>query len=94
MKRQNWLEKLMDEMDLPGETLPGQPLVEVAGDRRVLVENHHGVTEYGHEQIRVRVKYGELCVCGRELEMIRMTKAQLIITGYIDAVHLVRGCRK
>lgn len=92
MKGQNWLEKLMDEMDLPGENVPGQPLVELAGDQRVLVENHRGVTEYGHEQIRIRVKYGELCVCGRGLEMIRMSKQQLIITGLIDTVHLVRGC--
>lgn len=92
MKRHtNFLERLMDGADLPGEPLPGQPLVEVAGDRRVLVENHSGVTEYGRERIKIRVKYGELCVCGCNLEMIRMTRQQLIITGRIDGVHLVRG---
>ena len=31
--------------------LPGQPVVELVGDRRVLIENHIGVTEYGTERI-------------------------------------------
>lgn len=91
MKQQkNWLERLMDGADLPGESLPGQPLVEIAGDRRVLIENHGGVTEYGRERIQIRVKYGQLCICGCNLEMIRMTRQQLIISGRIDSVHLVR----
>ena len=33
--------------------LPGVPIVELAGDRRVLIENHRGVTEYGMERICV-----------------------------------------
>ncbi len=44
--------------------LPGQPVVELVGDRRVLIENHIGVTEYGTERICVKVKYGQLSVCG------------------------------
>lgn len=86
----NWLQQLMDGMDLPGENLPKEPLIEIAGDRRVLVENHSGVTEYGREKIQIRVRYGQLCVCGGDLEMIRMTRQQLIITGRIDAVNLIR----
>ena len=86
----SWLQRLMDEMDLPGESLPGETLIEIAGDRRVLVENHRGVTEYGREKIQIRIKCGYLWVCGRNLEMIRMTRQQLIITGHIDGVNLIR----
>ena len=72
------------------EPLPGQPIVEIAGDRRVLIENHFGVKEYSREKIGVKVKYGLVCVCGCDLELIRMTKEQLIISGRIDAVTLIR----
>mgnify|MGYP002456976651 CR=1 FL=1 len=68
----------------------GQPIVEIAGDRRVLIENHFGVKEYSREKIGVKVKYGLVCVCGCNLELIRMTKEQLIISGRIDAVTLIR----
>lgn len=89
-ERRNILQRLADEADLSGEPLPGQPIVEIAGDRRVLIENHFGVKEYSRERISVKVKYGVITVCGCGLELIRMTKEQLVISGRIDAVSLQR----
>lgn len=88
-RRQIW-ERLADGADLAAEPMPGQPIVEIAGDRRVLIENHFGVKEYSREKIAVKVKYGFVCVCGCGLELIRMTREQLVISGRIDAVSLVR----
>ena len=45
------LQRLADGADLSAEPLPGQPIVEIAGDRRVLIENHFGVKEYSREKI-------------------------------------------
>lgn len=84
------LERLADEADLSAEPLPGQPIVEIAGDRRVLIENHFGVKEYSRERITVKVKYGFVSVCGCHLELMRMTKEQLVICGRIDGVMLQR----
>ena len=86
----DWMQKLAQGLDLPGEPIPGLALVEIVGDGRVLVENHSGVCEYGPEQIRIRVHYGSICVRGRCLELSRMTKEQLIISGQIDCVILNR----
>lgn len=86
----NFLERLMDYSDLPGEPLPKIPLVELCDDRRVLIENHNGITEYGRERIKVRMRYGEICICGRELVMSRMTGNQLIIRGRIDGLSVCR----
>ena len=84
------LRRLTEGIDLPGESLPGQPLVELAGDQRILIENHMGVTEYGADQIRVQVRYGQICVRGEGMELARMTKEQLVIAGRIDSVTLIR----
>ena len=90
-QRKNFLERAALAADLPGEPLPKVPLVELAGERRVLIENHGGVTEYGGEEIRVKVAYGQVCVCGMGLELARMTREQLVITGRIDGITLLRG---
>ena len=90
VKRRGWIERLADSADLQGEAFPGQPLVELYGDRRVLIEHHGGVTEYGREKIQVKVRYGYLCVCGGCLELARMTAEQLVITGRIDSVSIIR----
>lgn len=89
-KKKHWLERLTDQADLSGETALGQPVVELAGDRRVLIEHHQGVTQYGSNKICVKVKYGTVMVCGCGLELAQMTSAQLIISGRIDSVTLFR----
>lgn len=82
--------KLADGVDLPGEAIPGQPLVELSGDRRVLIENHRGVTEYRKDRIGIRVSYGQITVCGSGLELVRMSKEQLVIRGRIDSITVCR----
>lgn len=89
----DWLQRLTDQMDLTGEPLPGVPVVELAGDRRVLIERHGGVTQYSTQKICVKVRYGHVQVCGCNLELTRMTREQLVISGRIDAVHLLRRDR-
>ena len=89
----SWLERLSDGADLPEMALPGVPLVELAGDRRVLIENHGGVTQYSAERIGVRVSYGTVCIMGCGLELKQMTKERLVIAGRIDSVNLIRRGR-
>ena len=91
MKRyERIFERIALGADLPGMTIPGQSLVEIAGESRVLIENHKGVTVYECNAVHVRVSFGELCVCGSELEVVRMSRCQLVITGHIDCVTLRR----
>ena len=84
------LQRLTDRVELTGEPLPGQSVVEIAGDNRVLIENYCAIREYSPQKIEIRVKYGIVAVCGCGLELRQMTKEQLVIAGRIDAVTLQR----
>lgn len=64
------------------------PLVEIADDRRVLIEHHHGVSSYTSEQVSVCVKYGQISILGEQLCIARMTREQLVICGTIAEVKL------
>lgn len=91
MKRgYHMLQLLTEAADLPQEVLPDTPLVELTDERRVLVENHGGITEFEPELIRVRVRFGTLAVHGRCLCIAKMSAKQLVITGRIDGVTLER----
>lgn len=89
-KAYRFLESLADRAELETEPMPAQPIIEVAGDSRVLVENHGGVRAYSSERILVNVRFGMVCVCGCGLQLMRMTKDQLVIRGRIDSVSLQR----
>lgn len=89
----DWLQHLADRTELESEALPGLPILEIAGDRRVLIERHKGVLEYGPERIRVRVSYGTVCITGCGMELVRMGHQQLVIAGRVDSVCLQRRCK-
>ena len=70
------------------EAISKLPLVEIAGQNRVLIENHGGVIGYCTEEIQIKVCYGKLAVLGSCLKFMQINKDQLVITGNIDAVSL------
>ena len=91
-QRKGILDRIADKTDLQEEPFPGQPVVEIYGQRRVLIEHHHGVTEYGRERISVRMGYGQLRVCGCGLEVAKMTAEHLVIVGKIESLTLCGRC--
>ena len=84
-----WLQRMAEGADLPGEPIPGLPVVELFGTTRVLIEHHKGIAGYASEQIIVKVNYGQLVISGESLEIVKMTKDQLVIGGNIHAVELL-----
>lgn len=87
-KGKDILRRLTREGALQDQPLPGLPIVELAGNRRVLIENHRGVREYSRERIGVKVKSGLVVVCGQGLELSRMTRELLVIRGTIEGIRL------
>ena len=83
--------KLAFAADLADEAVPGLPLVELLGNCRVLIENHNGVCEYGEDMIRINVKFGSVSICGQKLELARMDRGRLIVSGTIESIQLCRG---
>ncbi len=86
----DFLERLARTADLEEEPNPTMPLLELVGDRRVLIEHHQGVTEYGRNQITVRVKFGCITVTGQRLELAKMSREQLVISGCIQGIRVER----
>lgn len=86
-----FMEQLTGAADLPDAPIPGQPLIEITGEKRVLIEHHCGVSNYTRQQIAVKVKFGQILISGDALVLTRMTKNLLIISGCIESVHLIKG---
>ena len=68
-----------------------QPVVEIIGTGRVLVENHKGISRYETECIAVRTAYGALMIIGSDMELVQITPEQLVISGKISGISLNGG---
>lgn len=88
MQNSNRIRKGIAGAERSGEPIMGMPLVEILSNRRVLIENHRGVTSYSCCEISVCTKLGEICIQGSKLEIANMTKYRIVITGSIENVAL------
>ena len=69
----------------------GTPIVEVCGKHRVLLENHCGLDSYECDRICVKVKFGQICIHGRNLKIVKLCRERIVINGMIAGVDLL-GC--
>lgn len=65
------------------------PIVELVGQRRLLIENHHGVLSYAPNEIKIKVSYGCVIVDGKDLQLMEMSRVKLAICGRIDSLELL-----
>lgn len=72
--------------NLPADAFAGMPKLTVTGCRRVMVENHRGIIEYGREIIEINGGRVRLRIHGSDLELIAMTKSELLVQGNIFSV--------
>ena len=71
------------------DILSKDPIVELAGQNRVLIENHLGILGYSTDEIQIKVTYGKVCISGSKLMLQQMSREQLVITGNIETLELV-----
>lgn len=77
--------------ELIGESLPKRPIIELCSDCRLYVERHLGVYEYSDVEIHIGVCFGKVIIKGGSLKLASMSKENLVVTGKIQCVELIRG---
>lgn len=76
-------ERIEQTLDLPTGALVTTSRLELAGNRRVMIEGCRGVVEYAEDRICLRVAEGILRLMGRDLCMNCLNPACTVITGRV-----------
>ena len=84
----SWMRRIVDHAELMDEILPGQTVIELLGEGRVLIEGHGGILAYSDEEIYAKVSYGVVEIVGCNLKLSYMDDTKLIVSGKITTVHL------
>ena len=83
-KRKALLMNLAERLELPEEAVSGAAKLSVTGGKRILIENHRGILEYGSERIAVRMDSGTLILSGTELHLLGMNEQELLFGGRLQ----------
>lgn len=68
-----------------------QPLVEITGRNRILIEHHQGIFCCSEQEITIKMPYGRLRITGEALSVLIATSEQLLIAGTVIALMLSGG---
>ena len=88
-RREGFLEKTAQALDLPADALGGLPHLSLLGDRELLVENHRGILAYDTGEIQVGAGTLVIRVRGEDLVLRAMSAPEVLITGHILSVELI-----
>lgn len=74
---------------LADDLAPQLARIEIIGDKRVLVENHRGILEYGDRLMRINCGSMVVRIEGENLALRTLSLSELAVTGKITAVQYV-----
>jgi len=86
-RKEGLLVRAAQALELPAE-VAGEPKAELTGSSRLRMENHRGILAYGPEEILISGGRLVFRVRGKNLELMAMTAAELLIEGEIASVGL------
>ncbi|MCW2278138.1 sporulation protein YqfC [Heliophilum fasciatum] len=77
-------------LDIPKDVMLDLPKVTLTGNVVMVLENHHGILEYGESRLRILVADGQIEVVGEQLVLKTILPEELVIEGRIAQLNYVR----
>ena len=79
-------EIIVESLKLPKDSMLGDSIVTVTGNREAFIENYKGILEYTRESIVLQGKNCRICFEGRQLSIDYYTNEDMKIGGSIECV--------
>lgn len=89
-KKKSIFVKTADMFGIPGDLAAGVYRVTITGGRKVHIENHRGILDYGTENIKVNCGSDIVSVNGSDLEIKAVSAGEMLISGSIFKVSIER----
>ena len=78
---------LSDAFDIPKELFMNLPRITLVGNLQMVIENHRGVLEYGHDNVKVALAKGVLGIKGQALTLRNIGPEEIIIDGNLQNIY-------
>ena len=81
--------KAMEAMEIPPDTSPGCPYLQLYGNRQLKLENTARIIDYDEKRLLLQCRTCRLEISGRHLLIDQYSSAQLTVRGCIDYIRFL-----
>jgi sporulation protein YqfC len=76
----------MRTLELPADVVMDLPRITMIGQLHIYIENHKGVLRFSNEELRLRLKQGQLLIKGSDFVLKTILPEEILLEGKIDQV--------
>jgi sporulation protein YqfC len=79
----NWMTKTLE---LPADVVMDLPRITMIGQLHIYIENHQGVLRFTDQELRLRLKQGQLLIKGKDFVLKTILPEEILLEGTIESV--------
>ena len=84
----NFRSKLADELEIPNNALSDNFELRMHGSKKIIIENHMGLTVYDDNMVTVKTKDQDITIRGSKFKIEEINNYKVIVKGIIKDIIL------
>lgn len=85
-KFNNLRSKLADDLEIPNDALSDNFDLRMHGNKKVIIENHLGITIYENDEVGIKTIENNILIKGSKFKIEEINNYKVIIKGNIDEI--------
>jgi len=86
----NFRSRLADELEIPNNTLSNNFELRMHGDKKVIIENHLGITLYEDNLVTIKTNESSINIKGSRFKIEEINDYKVIVKGNIEEIIFVK----
>lgn len=85
-KFNNLRSKIADDLEIPNNALTDNFDLRMHGNKKVIIENHLGITVYENDEVGIKTVENNILIKGSKFKIEEINNFNVIIKGNIDEI--------
>ncbi|HAQ41479.1 MAG TPA: hypothetical protein DCM73_12065 [Clostridiales bacterium] len=82
----NFKSKIADDLEIPNNAFSGNFELIMHGNKKVIIENHLGITIYENNEVGVKTVENTILIMGSKFKIEEINDYKVIVKGNIDEI--------
>jgi len=88
MKLNNFRSKLADDLEIPNNVVSDNFDMRIHGNKKVIIENHLGITTYENDLVGINTKEQTILIKGSKFKIEEINDFKVIIKGVVEEIKI------